>query len=632
MLESIREGVKKPWVKIVIFAIVISFVFAGYFSSAFFLGDPNAVAIVNGESISRSDFQRAYNSLKAQQADYYNANVKTEEDERNFQENVLQRLITFKVRDQATQNLGLRLSTNTLRDKIQSDPNYQMDGKYSAALVDQTLVRLQRSRESFKRDYANIETTRQLLNGVLESDFSLTSEIAADYELMSQKRSGRALQVNIAPFKQNIELSDEEISQYYTDNQEAFRVEEKVSVEYLELSVANLQASQEISDEELQNYYDENIERYKADDQRQVAHILILSNDDEDAALEKANAIKSRLDGGEDFAAIAKAESDDIPTRETGGDLGILLPGAMEEAFETAANALENVGDVSAPVKSDFGYHLIKLSAFVEGSVQALEQVKPELLSELQKSKAEEIYHTKSEQLERLAFEVSDSLKEASEQTGLEIKTSELFGQSNRKGLFSNAELKNVAFSSDVKESLLNSAPIQVGENHLVVLRLKEHQASEVQPLETVKERVVNSLKQSKSKDAAAELTDSLMAKLEAGESVDELLTTNNLKWTDLDKVERNNASLSYMTNQQFFKMEAPVEGEVTWEKVEDFQGYTILMLNKVDKGNWAEADDAVKKQRALYISSYYANAGFSAFIEDRRVNSNVTRNLNNLP
>jgi len=632
MLESIREGVKKPWVKIVIFAIVISFVFAGYFTSSFFLGDPNAVAIVNGDSITRNEFQRAYLNMKSQQEDYYKANVKSEEDERNFQENVLQNLITYKVRDQATQELGLRLSTSALRDKIQSDPNYQMDGKYSAALVDQILVRNGISRESFKQNYANIETTRQLLNGVLETDFSLPAEVKADYELFAQKRTGRALQVNYAQFKQNLEVTEDELQAYYEENQEAFRVEEKVSVEYIELTVDSLRESQEITEEALQNYYQENIDRYKADDQRQIAHILILSDDDDDAALAKANALKARIEAGEDFATLAKTESDDEPTRETGGDLGILLPGSFEESFETAANSLENIGDVSEPVKSEFGYHLIKLTAFVEGSVQTLEQVKDELLAELQKAKAEEVFFAKSTELEKWAFEVADSLEEAANQTGLEIKTSPLFGQSSREGIFANQEIKNAAFSSDVKEAQLNSTPIQVGDNHIVVLRIKEHVPSSVQPLEAVRARVENSVKQSQSKAAAAKLADSLLAKLEAKEDVGRLLTEHNLKWIDLDKVERNNASLSYMSNMQFFKMAEPAEGQVTLEKVEDFQGYTILMLNSVENGNWADADEANKKQRELYIASYFANAGFSAFIEHRRKTSDVTRNLNNLP
>lgn len=632
MLESIREGVRKPWVKIVVFVIIISFVFAGYFSGALFAGDPYAVAIVNGDSIGRNEFQNAYAQTKAQQSEYYNANVKTDEDERNFQESVLQRLISIKVKDQAIEELGLRLSGTSLRDVIQSNPTYQVDGKYSRDAVDRVKLAQGWDDAAFKGYYMNQGTTEQFLSGVLNSDFSLPNEVQSDYELLSQKRTGRALPINFAQFKQNIEISDEEINQYYTENESAFRVEEKVSVEYIELSSNVLQDLQQVTDEEIEEYYQDSIDRYRTEEQRQISHILVLHNDDEAAAKTKADAIKARIDGGEDFAAIASAESDDIPTRETGGDLGVLLAGAMEEEIETAANELQNIGDVSQPVKTDFGYHIIKLTNFIEGTAQPLEEVKAEIVTQLKKAKAEEDFYVKSQALEKHAFEVSDSLDVASQETGLEVKTSELFGQSHRAGLFANQAIKTAAFSSDVKDGGLNSVPVEVGDNHIVVLRLKEFQPSKIQPLEEVRERVVNSLKQSKSKQEAEKLANELLAKLEAKEPVEELITENKLKWTDLDKIERNNASLSYLTNQEFFRMPEPAEGSVAWDMVEDFQGYTILMLNQVEKGNWAEADEANKKQRALYISSYFANAGFTAFIEDKRKHSDVQRRPENLP
>ncbi|WP_444994601.1 SurA N-terminal domain-containing protein [Aliikangiella sp. IMCC44359] len=631
MLESIREGVQKPWVKIVIFAIVISFVFAGYFSSAFFLGDPNAVAIINGESISRNDFQRAYASVKAQRAEFYKANVKTEEDEKNFQENVLQRLVTLKVREQATKSLGLRLSTDALRNVIQSDPNYQMNGKYSSALVDQVLVRAQITRAEFKNDFEVRTTDRQLLTGLLDSEFSLASEVESDFKYTAQKRTGRALQINVAQFKQEINLTDDEVNQYYQDNLEKFRQEEKISVEYVELSASNLQSEVTPTEDEIKDHYEENLDRYKADEQRQISHILILSEDSESAALEKINAIKKRIDSGEDFAEIAKAESDDIPTRESGGDLGILIAGAVEKPLEDAANALTTVGEVSEPVKSDFGYHLIKLTKVVEGSALPIEEVKDELVVELKKSKAEVEFQNKLDTLTNKAFEVADSLKEAAEATGLQVKTSPLFGASSRQGIFANQNVKDIAFSVEVKESLLNSEPIQIADNHVIVLRLKEYKASEIQPLEKVKPRVESELKQSKAKSAAEQLANTLLEKLKAKESIEDLIVEKKLSWTDLNQLERNNASLSYLTNQQFFKMKKPKPDNVTVDMVDDFQGFTILMLNKVEDGNWAQAEEANKKQRSLYISSYYSNAAFSAFINDYRRNSDIKRNLDNL-
>ncbi len=629
MLDSIREGVKKPWVKVVIFAIIISFVFAGGFSASSLLGDPNAVAVVNGESVSRNEFQRALANEKARRADFYQANVKTEDDEKNFQENVLQQLITSKVSAQSVQELGFRLSKPALKKVIQSEPNYQLDGKYSSSLVEQTLARIGMSREEFKRAYQNQETARQLNAGLFQTDFSLDGEVRKEYELMSQKRSGRALKIDFALFNQNLDISEEEISQYYSDNQESFRIEETVSVDYLELSVADLQAQQVPTEEEIQTYYDDNLARFKSDDQRQYSHILILSNGDEDAALEKANALSKRLDAGEDFAEIAKTESDDIPTRETGGDLGILLEGSLDEPSEEAVKLLVNAGEITQPVKLDFGYQILKLTNLIEGETQSLEQVKDELLPELSKQLAEEAFYAKSEVLKEKAYEFADSLSEAAEATGLEIRTSPAFGHGESTGLFANSDVKAAAFSSDVMDGQLNSETIEVGDNHLLVLRTNTHTPSVIQPLEELTDRIKNIITQEKAKQNAEELANTLLTSLETKEPIDELLTEKELSWVDLDKIERNNATLTYLANSEFFKMSKPAEGSTSYQLVEDFQGYTILMLNAVEAGDWAEAEDADKTQRKLYVSSYYSNAGYLSYVQNLRKNAEVKRNQN---
>jgi len=631
MLESIRDGVKKPWVKIVIFAIVISFVFAGYFTSSFFLGDPNAVAVVNGESISRNEFQRAYSNVKANRADFYQANVKTEEDERNFQENVLQQLITVKVSEQAIYDMGMRLSNNALRKVIQSDQNFQVDGKYSTELVEQTLVRAGLSREGLKQIYANQETSRQLTSGLFQTNFALEGEARKEYELIAQRRSGRAIKVNFEAFKSDIEVTPEDIANYYQANQESFRVEEKVSIDYLELSVEKLQAEQTPTQEQIESYYQDNLNRFKSEDQRQYSHILILSNDDEEAALAKANAIAARLNQGEDFAAIAQTESDDVPTRESGGDLGVLLPGSLDEPSEEAVALLTQAGQTTPPVKLDFGYQILKLTNVIEGNVQPLEKVSAELLPELSKQMAEEAFYSKSELLKEKSFEFSDSLAEAAEATGLSVQTSALFGKNSRDGIFANQQIKDAAFSSDVLEGLLNSEPIEIDNNHLVVLRLKQHQPSEIQPIENVGERVRASLIQSKAREATEQVAASLLQKLKAAQEVTDDLAENDLRWIDLNKVERNNAVLSYGANSTFFKMPKPEQDQVSYDKAEDFQGITILMLNAVEKGDWSKAEELQKTQQNLYMANYFSNADYESYIEALRKQASVRRNLDNL-
>lgn len=631
MLENIREGAQKPWVKVVIFAVIISFIFAGGFSASSLLGDRNAIATVDGESIGFHQFKAAYDNVKAQNPQLYQARLKSEDGERRFQEDILQQLITRKIIESSSGDLGLNLSDDALRKIIQSEANYQVDGKYSAELARKTIAQAGLTEEGFKNWYKNREVQQQLFSGLLATEFSLPNEIEKDYQLIAQKRSGRALKVNYKPFEKAAQFSDDEINQYYQDNQEEYRIEEKVSVDYIELSIANLQQLQSPTDEQVKKYYEENIQRFQLDAERQYSHILI--NGADETGLNKANSISERIKQGEDFAEIAKSESDDIPTRETGGDLGVMVPGALDPESEQAAEALTKIGDVTTPVKLKIGYQLLQLTSLKEGKVQPLEDVKAEIVAELSQQLAEESYFAKLEILKEKTLVFSDSLSEAAEALGLKVQTSPLFSQTLGQGLFDNQKVKEVSFSTEVLNEKLNSAIVEISDNHAMVLRLKEHKPSDIEPLEKVLEQVRKRVRHTKGKQAAHDFANNLLKQLESADAsvIDELIKPYEFKWIALDKVERNNASLSYLENTRFFKIPEPAANEANLDLVEDFQSYTVLELESVEKGDLKAADDARKKQRELYISSFFSNSGYASYVESLRKKADVERKSTDL-
>jgi len=359
MMDSIREGVKKPWAKIVIFAIVISFVGAGYFTSAFLSGDPYAAAIVNDESISTQDFEREYSRTRQQYGEVYKQIVKTDEQEKDFRENVLQSLISRTVALQTSRELGLRVSKDQIRKTIREIPAIQTEGVYSSELLDQALLRMQRTREQFTQDVVSDLILGHLRTGIIASELVLPNESESSYSLQGQLRTGRALPIKYSLFDAGIEVAEEEVDTYYQTNKERFRVQEKVSVDYIELSVDSMQNNIEVNDQDIADFYTENLERYRSEEQKRVSHIQVALDEDETAALAKANSLKARLDSGESFEEVVKESSDEF-SAANGGDLGFLASGAMEEPFENEVALLQKVGDVSAPVKTSFGYHIIK--------------------------------------------------------------------------------------------------------------------------------------------------------------------------------------------------------------------------------------------------------------------------------
>jgi peptidyl-prolyl cis-trans isomerase D len=631
MMENIREGVKKPWAKIVIFAIVISFAGAGYFTSAFLSGDPFAAAVVNEKSISTQEFQRAYARTKQQYGEAFNQFVKTEEQEKDFRENVLQNLISRTVTLQAVERLGMRISDSQLRKTIQEMTALQNEGVYSSEKLDQALRNIGMTRNEFKQSLSSDLVLGQFSKGISATEFILPIESESDFAILGQKRTGKALTIKYSLFDAGIEITDDEINSYYQENKESFRLEEKISLSYIDLSVENLQKDITVSDEQALEYYNENLDRFVSEEQRRVSHILIASSDEDDELLAKAENIKAKLDAGENFIALVKAESSDDFSAENDGDLGVLAEGDMEESFENAMNALVNVGDISTPVKTSFGYHIIKLTELAPGETQTIADVKEQIITILKKQLAEESFYAKSSVLEEQSFEISDSLNEVSELLGVEIKTSPVFSKNNAVGIFANRDVKLAAFSENVLEASMNSSLINITDNHVVVVRLKTHEASKIELLDNIKEKIVANLKKSKAKEGAVKYGNTINEKLMAGDNFSEMLAAKSLTWKDLDKVERTSSLLPYLQMQSFFKMkQASVEQHST-EMFEDSNDYVLLVLNNIETGNLKMAKDDIVKQTNQQLTRFFSDAIYSSLVEQERNQAEVIRNVDNI-
>ncbi len=627
MMDSIREGVKKPWAKILIFVIVISFVGAGYFTSALFLGDPNAAVVVNGESISRQQLQEAYSRTKQQYGDSYKQFVKTDEQERNFRENVLQSLISQEVIVQATRNLGMRISTDEIRRTIHEMPVLQEEGVYSSKLLDQALRNVGKSRSQFKQNLIVDLILRQLNFGITASEFVLPEELKNEFRILGQTRTGRALVLKYSSFANDIQISDEEVEQYYQENNELYRIEEKVSVDYIELSAKELEKTIAPTDEQITEYYESNLDRFQTEEKKRVSHILINTSDDESAALLKAQSIKAKLDAGGDFISFVKSESADEFSAENDGDLGVLEKGVMEQPFDDALQQLTNVGDISAPVKTSFGIHIIKLTELVATETSTIDEVRTQIISSIKKEMAEEAFYSKSQTLEEKSFEISDSLDEVAKLIAVKVETSNNFSRASATGLFSNDEVKEAAFSEKVLDEQSNSSVINITDNHIVVLRKNTYQPSKIQPLELVKAQVMLQLKSSKAKLAAVEYGNQLQQKFQDKENVDGLITSKGLSWKDLDKVKRKSSVLPYLQLQYFFKMKKPSSEEVTVELMEDYNELVIFVLNKVFDGDIDSMEKTQMTQLQQGLNRFYGEADYGSLVEQQRSLADVSRN-----
>ena len=297
-----------------------------------------------------------------------------------------------------------------------------------------------------------------------------------------------------------------------------------------------------------------------------------------------------------DFAALAAEVSDDKLTAKTGGDLGLFNAGVMEKSFEDAASALK-LGEVSNPVKSAFGYHLIKVTELVPGEVKPFDSVKNEVTKAYQKAQAENAFYEAGETLTEMSYENPDNLKTVADALGITIKKSALFTKDKGDGIAADEKIRNAAFTEEVLQGN-NSTPIELGTDRLVVLRMLEHKAAAARELKDVKKDIVAVLLADKAKQQAVEKAKQIKARLQAGESIQAVAAENKLQVKTVAGLTRSKEDVPLPLSQAIFKAAKPVGGKPTVFIAELPAGEQVVVsLSKVKEGVMTEDD---KKQMEL--------------------------------
>ncbi|MGO1328950.1 MAG: SurA N-terminal domain-containing protein, partial [Idiomarina loihiensis] len=458
MLERIREGSQSYTAKAILVLIILTFALAGV--GGYITSDTeDAVAKVNGEEIPRSDYDRAYENersrLQEQFGDMFSAITSDPDYMRNLRSGVLEQLIEQELLVQYAEDNGMRVGPEQVKAAIRDISQFRTAGQFDNDVYLMALRNAGYSPEAFAKVMQQDMTRNQLLRGLSATEFVLEPEAIAFMRLQSQSRSGGFLVARNEKFEEQVEIADQDIENFYQQNQDMFRTQEKLSVAYVELSLAAVESEVEISDEEVRQYYDERQQQYSTEEERRVSHILI--EFDTDNAKEKAEEALAELEQGADFSEVAQTYSDDTFSAEQGGDLDWIEAGMMDEDFDAAAFELENVGDLSGIVETSFGYHIIKLTDLREGSVTPFSEVEDEVRQQLLTEKAEDRYFEKQQKLAEISFEQPDTLEPAAEEIGATVRRSDLFTRERAPTSLSDDVILNNLFSEELIKEKLNS-------------------------------------------------------------------------------------------------------------------------------------------------------------------------------
>ncbi|GIU48664.1 SurA N-terminal domain-containing protein [Shewanella algidipiscicola] len=615
MLEKIREGSQGVIAKSILVLVILSFAFTGVSSYLGSSSEPVA-ATVNGEEISNSALEQAYQSerarLEQQLGEMYDALASNETYLASVKQSVLERLVADKLIDQAAADLGLTVSDEQIKNAIINEPAFQTDGQFDndryLALIRQLGYQVNSFRDMMRVDM----TRRQLVASLVGSEFVLPGEVNYLATIQAQTRDIRYHVVDATPLLEQVSVPDEEVDSYYQANQHQFVRPETVSLDYIELNAADMASGHSVTDEEAKTYYDEHKVQYLQPEKRLAGHILVNFGDDDTAAKAKADAIYAKLEAGEDFATLAQTESDDTFSAEQGGKLDWFEQGVMDPAFDSALFALDE-GQYSDVVKTSFGFHIIKLLDVQAGSTASFDDVKQQIVAQLMEKKAVDQFYGLQQRLADVSYEVPDTLSEAAQEVGVAVKTSPEFSRDNAPEPLNAPEVIKAAFSETVLLDGMNSDVIELGPNHVMVVRVKSHTPAGTLALEQVKASIVERLKQDKANDIAREQAQTLMAAIKAGESTAEL--TTQVQLTRFDQ------RIDNAITTKAFEMAQP-NAEPVVDTAALANGYAVIVLDKV---NTAETvDDNLANAIKQRLNSQYAESDYRAVISLLKAQSEV--------
>ena len=489
LIQQLRDGSDGILAKVIIGLIIIVFSLFGFGSITTFLAPVPKVASVNGEDVTQQSMEIAVERNRRMLMARGTAPADIDED--LLRENVLQSLISREILTQAASAFGLFYGDAALDQEIVAQEVFSIDGVFSADQFQNVIRGAGYSPLSYRDEMRTDKLFEQMLSGIGRSAFVTESEAQRYSQLFSQTRDIAYLQISADSMLDDSKVTEDQISAYYGDNTENFVTDETVNIAYVELTHAGLAADLDVDEAELRQYFDENIGDYVTDERRRLAHILVEVSDDvdESAARAKADEVYERIKNGEDFSELAKTESDDFGSRLTGGDLGFTEQGAFLPEFESAAYDLA-LNQVSPPVLTEQGFHLIKVLGIEEAVIPAFDELRAELEQTYRLAATEEEFVSLSSSLAELLFEGADSLELAASTLGVEIKTTGHLSRDADHELMQNNAVVSAVFSVQILIDGENSDPIDLGEDRVIGLRVQEYSPSEVRSIDEVAEDI----------------------------------------------------------------------------------------------------------------------------------------------
>lgn len=528
MLQDIRNSTQGPVFKVIVGLIVLSFALFGV-ESILLGGSDDSVAVVNGDKIRAVEVQQAANRQKQQIASMLGENFDPSLiDDAQLSARALEGLVGNKLQQQWAESLGLTASDVQLGAQVAAIPAFQIDGKFSAELYKQSLAAAGFTPLTFREALRVDEIVKQLNGGLLASEFVTAAEAQALARVNGETRSVRYAKVAGDRFQNTVEITQSQIQAYYDSNATQFVSEEAVVLDYIMLRADDF--VEPVAEADLRAAYEQEISSYAYQNEARVSHILLIQGDDEadEAYAQRIQSAQAALTDGEAFSVVAERLSDDIGSSSDGGDLGYTAGDVFPAEMEEAIKGLE-INQVSGPVLTDAGTHLITVTDRRSSEPPSFVEMRSELEANLSQADAQRRLVSQVEALKDLTYTATD-LREPAQTLGLEVIRSAPITRRGGNGVLGDDRVITAAFSDLVIEEGWSEV-IEVSENEFVALKLVEHQPSAPQSVDQVSDRIVSVLTAQAEEEALRAFGNELLDQLADGRTVEEVAQEQNLEW-----------------------------------------------------------------------------------------------------
>lgn len=514
MLQAFRTH--KRWMMFIAMIFIIpSFVVTGIYSYNRMSDSENDLATVGDTSITMMDFDNAkrqyLDNFRRQMGQSFKPNML---DTAEARASILAALISDRAISLEITSEYMNVGEADAINLVKQAPAFQRDGKFSTEAYQQFLNSMGKSDEQFVLELRRDLTRQMLLSAVSQTTQASNTVAQRIHDLLTEERTIRTFEIKPTAFLKSVSVTDAEAQSYYDQNKSLFAVPESVDIEYVVLSpesYKNIKASED----DIKTFYEQNLQRFSTPEERRASHILIAVNNektDADAKKEADEIYKQLQADPSKFAQLAKSKSADPGSARQGGDLGFFQKGMMVPEFDNAVFSGKK-GDLIAPVKTQFGYHIIKIVDVKPAQAKPLKEVRAEIEALYQQQAAIRAFAEDAENFSNMVYEQSESLQPVAERFGLKIQTVKNVTRDFEDQLI-NPNVIEALYGYDVLEDKRNSNAIEVASNTLLSARVTGHHKQTVKTFDEVKGDIVATLKNQKATEAARAQGSADIAKL----------------------------------------------------------------------------------------------------------------------